>query len=87
MKSNTKYKGKLNAIGKDIRKYRQKLSLSQPQICSQMQLIGIDMTINSLNKIETGDRIIKEYELAGFSKIFGISSDELLKNCLDELSK
>jgi len=87
MRSNVKYKGKLNAIGKDIRKYRKKQKLTQPQICNQMQLLGIDMTVNILNKIETGNRVIKEYELAGFSRIFGISADELLKNCLDELSK
>lgn len=87
MKSNVKYKGNLNAIGKDIRKYRKKLNLTQPQICNQMQLLGIDMTISILNKIETGKRVIKEFELAGFSKIFGVSADELLKNCLDELSK
>lgn len=68
MKSNIKYNGRLNAIGKKIREYRKKNKLTQEQICRQMQLFGIDMSINSLKKIEKNDRIIKEYELARIFK-------------------
>ncbi len=65
MKSTIKYKdGKLNAIGKIIKKYRVQNNLTQEQLCDKLQLLGIDMSINSLKKIESEDRIIKEYELA-----------------------
>lgn len=65
MKSTIKYKdGKLNAIGKIIKEYRNQNNLTQEQLSNKMQLLGIDMSINSLKKIECGDRIIKEYELA-----------------------
>lgn len=65
MKTTIKYKdGKLNAIGKTIKKYRKQNELTQEQLCNQMQLIGIDLSINSLKKIESSNRIIKEYELA-----------------------
>jgi transcriptional regulator with XRE-family HTH domain len=87
MRSNTNYRNKLNAIGGKIRDYRKKKKITQPQICREFQLLGIDMTINSLKKIESGDRVIKEYELAGFSQIFNVSADELLKDCIENLSK
>ena len=60
-----KYKnGKLNAIGKVIKEYRNHNQLTQLQLSSKMQLLGLDMSIDSLKKIESGKRIIKDYELA-----------------------
>lgn len=87
MKSTIKYNGKLNAIGNRIREYRKKNKLTQQAVCNQLQLLGIDMSVNSLKKIENGNRIIKEYELAGFTRIFNVTSDELLKNCIENLLK
>lgn len=87
MFSNINYNGKLNAIGYKIKEYRTKNNLTQEYVCKEFQLLGIDMSINSYKKLEKGDRVIKEYELAGFSKIFGVSADELLKDCLKNLAK
>ena len=67
MKSTIKYEnGKLNAVGSLLKEYRHKSKFTQEYICSNMQLLGIDMSVNSLKKIEQGKRIIKEYELARF---------------------
>ena len=41
--------------------------------------------ITKYNNKLNGSRIIKDYELAGFSKIFNISTDELLKDFIKEL--
>lgn len=48
-------------------------------------LIGIDIPRSSIQRIECGDRILKDYELVGFSKIFKISPNVLLANFLKEL--
>jgi len=82
MKNTIKYNGKLNAIGSTIKEYRIKNNMTQ-----KAQLYGIDLNKNSLQKIERGDRVIKEYELAFFSVIFNVSADELLKICKDEYKK
>lgn len=85
MKNTIKYQGKLNAIGNEIKIYRQKNNMTQKELSEKMQLYGIDLNKNSLQKIERGDRVIKEYELAAFSHIFNVSADILLENCIKNL--
>lgn len=87
MKNTIKYNGKLNAIGHKIKEYRIQNKMTQKSLTEQLQLLGIDINKNSLQKIEHGNRIIKEYELAAFSIIFNISADELLKECKENLKK
>ena len=85
MKNSTKYNDNLNVIGNKIKYYREINNLSLSQLSDQLQLLGIDIPKNSLQRLEKGNRIIKEYELAGFSKIFKVSTDELLKDFMKEL--
>lgn len=82
-----KYNGKLNAIGSKIKEYRIQNEMTQKELSEKLQLYGIDLNKNSLQKIERGDRIIKEYELAVFCEILKVSADELLKDCIDKLLK
>lgn len=59
-----KYNNKLNAIGYKLKEYRKLNNMTQEEVCKKLQLLGIDMSVNSLKKIEKANRIIKEYELA-----------------------
>ena len=43
-----------------------------------MQLAGIDMDKNAIQRIECGKRFVTDIELAAFAKIFGVSCDYLL---------
>lgn len=87
MKNTIKFNGKLNAIGNKIKEYRISRNMTQKELAEQLQLYGIDLNKNSLQKIERGDRIIKEYELAVFCKVLNVSADELLKDCVSNLLK
>lgn len=87
MKNSIKYKGKLNVIGPVIRKYREDLGLSQLDLSAKLTLIGIDIPKNSVQRLENGNRIIKEYELAAIAKILNVSTDELLKDFRKELDE
>lgn len=87
MKNTIKYNGKLNAIGNKIKEYRIKNNMTQKELTEKLQLYGIDLNKNSLQKLERGDRVIKEYELAVFCKILNVSADEFLKDCIDNLLK
>lgn len=87
MNNTIKYNGKLNAIGSKIKEYRIKNNMTQQQLTDKMQLFGIDINKNSLQKIESNNRIIKEYELAVLSIIFDVPTDELLKDCIKNFSK
>lgn len=85
MNNITKYNGKLNILGHTLKSYRIKQGWSLAQTSDQLMLIGIDIPRSSIQRIECGDRILKDYELVGFSKIFKISTNVLLANFLKEL--
>ena len=85
MKNSVRYDNKLNIIGSVIRKYREKSHLSQAEVSSKLLLLGIDIPKNSIQRLECGDRIIKDYELAGISKVLDISPNLLLEKFMKEL--
>ena len=85
MNNSKKYNDKLNVIGLKIKYYREKNNWSLSQLSNKLILIAIDIPKSSLHRIETGGRVIKDYELAAFSKVFKISPTTLLKDFLEEL--
>ncbi len=52
MNNTIKYKGKLNAIGYKIKEYRLQNKITQKELSEKLQLYGIDLNKNSLQKIE-----------------------------------
>ena len=47
--------------------------------------MGIDISKPSLHKLETGKRILKDYEICGLAEVFNISLEELLSDFITEL--
>ena len=85
MNNGTKYNGKLNVIGIKIKYYREKNGWSLSELSNRLMLQGIDIPKSSLQRMETGGRVIRDYELAGFSKVFKVSPNILLKDFLEEI--
>ena len=69
-----------NIIGKKIKNYRQNMTpkLSQRALADLMQLNGIDIDKNAIQRIEAGKRFVTDIEIIGFSKVFKKSANELL---------
>ena len=72
--------GKNNLCGDNIRKLRLSYptKLSQRALADKMQLIGIDIDKNAIQRIECGKRFVTDIELKGFAEIFGVSLDQLV---------
>lgn len=70
--------GKLNLCGKAIYEFRKQNSLSQRALADQLQLIGIDLNKNAIQKIESGERFVTDIELKAFADFFKISLDDLV---------
>ena len=85
MNNGNKYNGKLNVIGLKIKYYREKNGWSLSELSNRLMLQGIDIPKSSLQRMETGGRVIRDYELAGFSKVFKVSPNILLKDLLEEI--
>ncbi|MBR2296021.1 MAG: helix-turn-helix transcriptional regulator [Clostridia bacterium] len=74
--------GKNNICGKNIYKLRKAQSpkMSQRILAERLQLLGIDVDKNAIQRIESGQRFVTDIELLQIAKIFGTSCDELLNN-------
>ena len=69
-----------NISGKKIKEYRQSYpeKLSQKGLADKMQLVGLDIDKNAIQRIESGQRFVTDIELKKFAAIFGVSTDDLL---------
>lgn len=85
MNNNKKFNKDLNVIGSKIRYYREQKNLSQAQLSAKLELLGISIPKNSIQRLECNNRIIKDFELAGISKVLNISTDTLLKDFINDL--
>lgn len=75
---NKSKEGLNNICGKNIAYYRAKLKISQRELADRMQLVGIDIDKNAIQRIECGKRFVTDIEIIAFSKVFNISFEELL---------
>jgi len=75
---NKSTEGLNNVCGKNISKLRINLKISQRELADRMQLVGIDIDKNAIQRIECGKRFVTDIEIIAFSKIFGVSFDTLL---------
>ena len=67
-----------NVCGKNISFYRNQMKLSQRELADKLQLVGLDIDKNAIQRIECGKRFVTDIEIIAFSKVFGVSYDELL---------
>jgi transcriptional regulator with XRE-family HTH domain len=74
--------GSLNLCGKKIaalRKGRQEKT-SQNKLASMLQLEGIDLDKNAVQRIESGQRFVTDLELKAFAKVLHTTADDLLED-------
>ena len=73
--------GRNNVCGKKIARLRQERvpKTSQRALTDLLQLEGIDLDKNAIQRIESGKRFVTDIELRVFAKIFGITAEELLQ--------
>lgn len=72
----TKYNEFKNISEKKLKELGIAAKLSQQGLAEKLQLLGIDLTSKEISKIETNKRLVQDFELFAFAKIFNISADE-----------
>ena len=75
-----KNEGKNNLCGEKVKELRlaYPTKLSQRALADKMQLIGIDVDKNAIQRIECGKRFVTDIELKALAEIFSVSLDELI---------
>ena len=67
-----------NICGKNISKFRTELNLSQRELADRLQLTGISIDKNAVQRIECGKRFVTDIEIIAFAKVFNVSLEMLL---------
>ncbi len=68
---------KNNICGVKIAEYRKELKLSQRALADRLQLEGLDVDKNAVQRMESGQRFITDIELTYLSKALGKSISDL----------
>ncbi len=72
--------GSNNICGKNIAKFRSDMKISQRELADMMQLAGIDIDKNAIQRIECGKRFVTDIEVKIFAKVFNVDFDKLLSD-------
>ncbi len=70
--------GRNNICGKKIASARKARKLSQRQLADGLQLMGLEIDKNAIQRIECGKRFVTDIELTAFSAFLEIPYEELL---------
>lgn len=72
--------GKNNICGEKISELRIKMAdkCSQRQLADKLQLIGLDVDKNAIQRIECGKRFVTDIEILAFCEVFDVTPNELL---------
>lgn len=80
MFKNKTLSGKNNISGINITKFRKTATpkMSQRALADKMQLEGIELDKNAIQRIESGQRFVTDIELKVFAKVLNVSYADLL---------
>lgn len=72
--------GSNNICGRNIKKYREALPThpSQRGFSAALQIEGLDLDKNAIQRIESGKRFVTDIELRAIAKVLGVSYRDLL---------
>ncbi len=73
--------GRRNLSGKKIAALRKSImpKMSQRALADKLQLAGLDLDKNAIQKIESGQRFVTDIELKVIAAVLGVTADELLR--------
>lgn len=70
--------GRNNLCGKKVAFLRSNMGISQRELADRLQIIGLDIDKNAVQRIESGKRFVTDIELKALSNVLNFSIDDLL---------
>lgn len=80
MFSNRTPGGRNNITGVKVAQLRKTLRISQRELADRLQVVGLDIDKNAVQRMESGQRFITDIEVISLAKVFGITVEELLES-------
>ena len=70
--------GRNNLCGRKVALLRSNMGISQRELADRLQIIGLDIDKNAVQRIESGKRFVTDIEIKALSKVLNLSIDDLL---------
>ncbi len=69
--------GRNNICGVNIARLRKEMRISQRELADRLQLVGLDIDKNAVQRIESGQRFLTDIELLYFCRVMNTSFETL----------
>ena len=69
--------GRNNICGVNIARLRKEMRISQRELADRLQLVGLDIDKNAVQRIEPGQRFLTDIELLYFCRVLNTSFETL----------
>ncbi|MDO4297310.1 MAG: helix-turn-helix transcriptional regulator [Lachnospiraceae bacterium] len=81
MYKNKAENGYNNLCGKNVKFFRENLpdKISQKKLADMLQIKGLDVDKNAIQRIESGKRFVTDIELKKIAEVLNVSYQDLLK--------
>ena len=65
-------------FSKQLQKLRKQSGITQEQLAARMQVEGVQISQKAVSRIESGERVVADYELLILSKVLGVPLEWLM---------
>lgn len=69
---------RFNLCGEWVREARMRMGWSQEELAAKLQLAGLQLGQMAMSRIETGKRVVPDFELPILAEVLRVSTDWLL---------
>ena len=70
--------GRNNLCGQAVAIYRKELGKSQRELADALQLVGLDVDKNAVQRIEAGKRFVTDIELVYLATVLNVTVQDLI---------
>lgn len=71
------YEGRRNVSGERVRQKRTGRKITQAELAARVQCEGVTLEQDAISRIESGQRMVQDYELRALAEVLGASMDWL----------
>lgn len=75
---NLGYYGRRNICGERVRMARLAKRISQETLAARLQARGVNIAQDAISNIESGQRLVMDYELRAFASVLRVHIEDLL---------
>ena len=71
------YEGRRKVSGESVRQKRTERKITQAELAARVQCEGVALEQDAISRIESGQRMVQDYELRALAEVLGASMDWL----------